>query len=111
MKRVPIPPPDADLETVWDFADRQHDHSHIKATGMDRFEWGRHVIDRYEATGELPEDQAQLMSMLSLAFRMIRFEVFGDDYDAAGNERLPMARAILAKLHALGVAGRSTNHP
>jgi hypothetical protein len=105
VDRVPIPATDATNDEIFEFSNYLPDHQHIFDQGLELFEWARDRLSRYETTGELPETRLELLSFVSLLFRMIRFEAHPSEYDELIEERAQIARLILTKLH--GMKGES----
>ena len=101
--RVALLPPEATRDAIFYFANRPINHSHLTDRGLEAFPWAQAWFDRYAETGELPESRAELVSLLVLPFRAIRFSVFAEEYDHEIDAALPIARAILARLHAMGI--------
>ena len=99
LGRVPIPAPDATSDEIFEYANLPPDNQHIFDQGLELFEWARDRLSRYETTGELPETRLELLSFVSLLFRMIRFEAHPSEYDELIEERAQIARLILTKLH------------
>jgi hypothetical protein len=103
VDRVPIPTPDATSDEIFEFSNYLPDHQHIFDQGLELFEWARDRLSRYEATGELPDTRLELLSLVSLIFRMLRFESDGFEFEILFDERVKIARLILTKIHEMKV--------
>jgi hypothetical protein len=101
-RRIVVPTPEiATPDSVFDFACAVGSYDYTKRLGVEPFEWADQLLDRFEESGDLPEDRDALLALPFVIVRMLRFSTF--DTDDELEALMPAFRAILGKLHNMGV--------
>jgi hypothetical protein len=103
LGRVPIPATDATNDEIFEFACQVGNYDYTQQLGVDAFAWAGELFDRFEDTGELPDERQALLTLPFVFVRLCRFSPSGYDGEMDGGGKKIM-QAIMQKLRNQGPA-------